>query len=581
LSSCAPGTPPVDLAPPAQGIVKTIAGSGAPGIKDGPAAAATFLMPTALARAADGTLYITDEAAQRIRTLSPDGTVHTVAGSGPLGRDGLSVKGGYADGPALKAQFSRPTGLLLGKRGELYIADSRNGCIRKLENGTVSTFAGTCGQSAAKDGPRAAARLLDPRALGFAGNDMYVADYGAGLRRIDPSGAISTIVLKEFDDKDTWGLAVGGAQSDPTVTVSAPDRLLIYHPLTRTFEWTGLFAEGNRPFGSPNQLAAIDRREYIFSDLRSSNLRYMRLKALPFVTSTFTHAVAGGTTERTVENVGFKDGPVFDARFYAPRGLTLAGDTVYVADSGNRRIRSFGLPNLRMSETGFSDTAPYDTDHYEIVYIGASWTFWDSMGDDSICGRLEAALDGAHRFSKPVRCHHVRLDSASLQEMETYIANYLTGHVDLVVLDANLPEAFSLFKNNAPPTLEAAASALRANVALMKTRLEKNGTKLFLIWNFAGDDVSDAENLYERDEDGHRLFPVDLSDNYEQAAGALIKAVNAIPIPQYDTYNDFLRYEQGPAVPPLFGTDDSHMTNYGSALFAALLARAIEQNHTI
>jgi hypothetical protein len=165
--------------------------------------------------------------------------------------------------------------------------------------------------------------------------------------------------------------------------------------------------------------------------------------------------------------------------------------------------------------------------------------------------------------------------------METYIANYLTGHVDLVVLDANLPEAFSLFKNNAPPTLEAAASALRANVALMKTRLEKNGTKLFLIWNFAGDDVSDAENLYERDEDGHRLFPVDLSDNYEQAAGALIKAVNAIPIPQYDTYNDFLRYEQGPAVPPLFGTDDSHMTNYGSALFAALLARAIEQNHTI
>lgn len=55
--------------------VKTIAGSGRPGIVDGPAASASFLLPTAIARAEDGTLYVADEAAQRIRALRPDGTV--------------------------------------------------------------------------------------------------------------------------------------------------------------------------------------------------------------------------------------------------------------------------------------------------------------------------------------------------------------------------------------------------------------------------------------------------------------------------------------------------------------------------
>src|SRR5579862_6736272 len=95
---------------PREQPVMTLAGTGAAGMRDGPARSATFMMPTGIARARDGTLYIADTAAQRIRTLA-HGIVRTVAGSGTVVPPGLSVAGGYRDGPALHASFDRPTGL--------------------------------------------------------------------------------------------------------------------------------------------------------------------------------------------------------------------------------------------------------------------------------------------------------------------------------------------------------------------------------------------------------------------------------------------------------------------------------------
>src|SRR5579864_463614 len=110
--------------------VTTIAGSGAAGITDGPAQKATFLFPAGVAVAHDGSIYISDSAAQRIRLLTTDGQVRTVAGSGAVAAPGLIVPPGYQDGPALQAKFNGPSGLAIGPDGALYIADSYNGCIR-------------------------------------------------------------------------------------------------------------------------------------------------------------------------------------------------------------------------------------------------------------------------------------------------------------------------------------------------------------------------------------------------------------------------------------------------------------------
>jgi hypothetical protein len=144
--------------------VRTIAGSGKAGIADGPGASASFLMPSAIARGADGTLYVTDEAAQRVRAIHRDGSVETVAGSGEIAADGLSVQGGYREGPALQAQFNRPNGIAVGGDGAVYISDRRNACIRKLEHGVVAPYAGEVRRSGSQRRRRRQRAPQGPRA---------------------------------------------------------------------------------------------------------------------------------------------------------------------------------------------------------------------------------------------------------------------------------------------------------------------------------------------------------------------------------------------------------------------------------
>ncbi|MBV9402943.1 MAG: hypothetical protein JO018_04350, partial [Candidatus Eremiobacteraeota bacterium] len=133
---------------PSVGTIETIAGSGYSGVADGPRFKAQFLMPAGVAVSPNGTIFVSDSAAQRIKAIFPDGVVRTVAGGGPLSYSGLYVRGGYRDGQGAQARFDRPTGLAVGKNGELYIADTNNHCIRVLyPGGRVETFSGSAHQS--------------------------------------------------------------------------------------------------------------------------------------------------------------------------------------------------------------------------------------------------------------------------------------------------------------------------------------------------------------------------------------------------------------------------------------------------
>jgi sugar lactone lactonase YvrE len=129
----------------------------------------------------DGTLYFCDTGNNRVRAVSPDGIISTVAGSGPDHYD-TTFKGGYAGdgGPATQALLKNPIDVAVGSKGALYIADTQNSCIRKVDaNGMISTLAGKCGKRGfAGDGGHANAALLD-RPYGVAldthGN-LYIAD---------------------------------------------------------------------------------------------------------------------------------------------------------------------------------------------------------------------------------------------------------------------------------------------------------------------------------------------------------------------------------------------------------------------
>jgi sugar lactone lactonase YvrE len=164
--------------------VTTIAGDGSPLIRDGKQSA--FSDPFGIAIAADGTIYVADAGeSNRIRKISPDGNVTTLAG----GREG------FADGAGAAASFNTPSALALGPDGNLYVADTGNNRIRKITpDGTVSTVAGD-GTAGYVDGPATNAQFNGPIGLAVgAGGDIYVADtYNDVIRMITTEGQVTTI----------------------------------------------------------------------------------------------------------------------------------------------------------------------------------------------------------------------------------------------------------------------------------------------------------------------------------------------------------------------------------------------------
>lgn len=109
------------------GIISTVAGTGIAGFSGdgGPATAAQLNAPSGIAAEDDGNLFIADTNNQRIRQVTPDGTIQTIAG---LGTPGFSGDGG----DALNAQLSAPAGLLLDGAGDVYVADAGNHRVRRL-----------------------------------------------------------------------------------------------------------------------------------------------------------------------------------------------------------------------------------------------------------------------------------------------------------------------------------------------------------------------------------------------------------------------------------------------------------------
>jgi sugar lactone lactonase YvrE len=176
----------VTVDPRRAATTRVLAGDGVPGVRDGDASEARFSDPFGVAAAADGTVYVADAGeAQRIRRISPDGRVSTVAG----GHDG------FADGVGEAAQFSSPSGLAIDAGGTLYVADTGNNAIRRIApDGRVSTLAGD-GVAGDRDGPALQARFNGPIgvAVDAAGRIIVADTYNDRVRAIDPDGTVRTL----------------------------------------------------------------------------------------------------------------------------------------------------------------------------------------------------------------------------------------------------------------------------------------------------------------------------------------------------------------------------------------------------
>lgn len=269
----------------ATGEVSTLAG-GAEGFADGAGAAASFNTPSALTLDIEGNLYVADTANNRIRKITQEGIVTTLAGDGTAG---------FRDGAADTAQFNSPIGIAVDKRGHVYVADTYNDRIRQITpDGQVKTLAGGASVGYA-DGAGVEALLDTPCGVAVAeSGDVFIADSGNNrIRRLTPDGQVTTVAVAFSDNND----GSGSAGNDGAGALRAPLGIALSHD--------GFLYVTEKDGGRIVQIAPDGRARQL--------------------------AGAGN---------GFADGDGGRARFNNPAGVVLdRRGALFVADSANYIVR--------------------------------------------------------------------------------------------------------------------------------------------------------------------------------------------------------------------------------------------------
>ncbi len=328
---CIDGTCKADV-----GRVLTTAGSGASTSLPGKGAGAALNRPWGLARAKDGALYTSERYGHLLSRVALDGTVSAFAGTGAAG---------FADGPADKAQFNQPSGLATDPFGAVYVADAANHRIRMVSaKGIVTTLAGT-GVAGDADGKSGAATFKEPQGLDIdAKGVIWVADTGNHrVRRIDTSGVVTTVAgegIAGFSDgagkyvRFNYPVDVL-AMADGAVLVADRSnhriRSIASNGVVTT--WAGLGGNGategprlSAQLSSPSGLALGPIGDVWITNSGTYDVRVVE---------------ADGWLRRVTQGGGgFADGPATVAKFNGPTGIVAtSSSTAFVADSNNGRVR--------------------------------------------------------------------------------------------------------------------------------------------------------------------------------------------------------------------------------------------------
>src|SRR5208283_4909896 len=223
------------------GIITTVAGGGHYGLGDGGAATSGSLIgPSGVAVDASGNLFIADTWNNRIREVDPDGIITTVAGNGSYGYSGDG-------GQATSASLAGPSGVAVDASGNLFIADTYNNVIRKVDNnGIITTVAGGGHYGLGDGGAATSASLVQPSGVAVdASGNLFIADtYNNVIRKVDNNGIITTVA-----GGGHYGLGDGGAATSASlvqpsgVAVDASGNLFIadtYNNVIRKVDNNGI-----------------------------------------------------------------------------------------------------------------------------------------------------------------------------------------------------------------------------------------------------------------------------------------------------------------------------------------------------
>jgi uncharacterized protein (TIGR03437 family) len=329
------------------GVISTVAGNGdfAFSGDGGQAAEAALHYPQGVAVDSAGNLYISDTVNNRIRKVTAAGVITTVAGTGEAGFSGDG-------GPATAARLSQPGGVATDAGGNLYIADGDNGRIRKVTPaGIITTVAGG-GDTVGDGGPATAAGLNSPTdiAVDAAGN-LYIGDhFNQRIRKVSFLGTITTLAgTGELGFSGDGGPAAAARLNDPAgVTVTSAGDVYFTDSRNRRIRRVnanGIIAtvagSGNFKFsgdGGPATSAALNLPSSVAVDALG-NL---------YIADTANHRVRKVTTSGVITTVagngtaGFSGdgGPATAASLNAPYSVAVDGNgNIYIADTDNQRVR--------------------------------------------------------------------------------------------------------------------------------------------------------------------------------------------------------------------------------------------------
>ncbi len=278
------------------GIITTFAGNGEDGYSGdgGPATAAALRYPSDIAVDAAGNVYIASYLGFRVRKVDVDGTISTVAGNGTLGYTGDG-------GPATSASIGYTGGLAVDGSGNLFIADNGGHRVRKVgSGGIISTVAGTGEEGFGGDGgPATAAKLKYPNGLAVDGaGNLFIADtFNGKIRKVAPDGGISSFASVG------WALAV---TSDGRGGLFVGDDARVLHLTpSATVAVAGTGVRGLSGDGGPGtsaQLSGVGGLAFDGSDLfiaDTLNGRIRRVSAVAGVATTTTAPPSSTTTSTT------------------------------------------------------------------------------------------------------------------------------------------------------------------------------------------------------------------------------------------------------------------------------------------
>ncbi|MBI5783125.1 MAG: hypothetical protein HZA69_05245, partial [Gammaproteobacteria bacterium] len=370
------------------GIITTIAGTGALGYggDEGPAVSAIVNGPDGIATDASGNILIADTGNQRIRKISPDGRITTIAGTGVYGFNGDNRQ-------ATTAQLFNPWSLTEDRDGNLYIADIDNHRIRKVApNGVITTVAGIGTPGFGGDGgPATAAQLYRPFSVAVdAENNLYIADTNNNrIRKVSPDGIITTVAGDgTVGFRGDGGPATLARFNGPTgLTVDALGNVLVTDSHNQRIRRISrvLPTFSNTEIAVPSADGSL---LYVFSEsgrhLRTVNaLTNANIYQFAYDVSGNLIGITDGDGNTTVIERDGTGNPTavvapdgqrtvlgLDANGYLASVANPAGETTQMAYTADGLLTGFTNPR------GFSSTVTYDTEGRLMKDVNAAGGFW-------------------------------------------------------------------------------------------------------------------------------------------------------------------------------------------------------------